>query len=71
MSSISTPAKGSALLEPLVSFCLGIALISPALSRESAFPLIELTLLPSASAISSMKAPSLTRLTNCASSSSL
>ena len=71
MPSMSTPAKGSALLEPLVSFCLGIALISPALKSDKAFPLIEFTLLPIASAISSINAPSLTNDTNCPSSSSL
>ena len=65
----STSAKGSALLEPLVSFCLGIAPMSPLLSKLRAFPLIELTDLPRASAISSTKDPPFTIEVNVASSS--
>ena len=63
------PAKGSALEEPLVSFCLGIALMSPLLSRLRAFPLIELTDLPRASAISSTNDPPFTIVVKVASSS--
>jgi hypothetical protein len=52
---MSRSAKTSAFPLPLTFSCLGIALISPALSKESALPLIEFTLLPSDSAIASTK----------------
>ena len=61
---------GNSKADPLVTSCLGIALICPALSNDKALPLIEFTLLPMLSAICSMKAPSLTMLTKVASSSS-
>ena len=69
MSVISISASTSALLDPLVSFCFGIALISPLLRSERALPLIELTDLPRASAISSTKDQPLTISTNVPSSS--
>ena len=62
-------AKTSAFLEPLVSVCLGMALISPLLNKDRALPLIELTDLPNASAISSTKLPPFTISTNVPSSS--
>jgi hypothetical protein len=64
---ISSPARTSALPLPLTSFCFGIALISPALSNDKALPLIEFTLLPRASAISSTNEPPFTKSINCVS----